>query len=435
MTFCVLPYDRLQRNGPIEDPERFAKASTAIVMRVRARLIAFGASRPLRTKTSKSINSTIVVGYSVKGETGMATSTRPFKDRVYEQLARIGKAVASPQRLELLDLLSQGPRTVENLAQQAHLTVANTSRHLQVLRGARLIEAEKEGVFVRYHLADEAVADFFRSLRVLAASRLAELDQITRKFFKGSEALEPVDRKALLARARKGLVTVLDVRPTEEYRSGHCRLLPRSLLRARRSGCRTAAGARLSGGATGGRSGGLARSRSSRSCGRQSLLGGNAYGIPGALERLSWRLRSDDPLGVPPSPPAAPAPAPSALGDEPRPHVPQHGPRADYGGRSGVCDRRVRGRAGDGVTTLVHTSSVGSGGGHAAGTRLCHLPPACDVPRRAGAVATAPRASCRPRFRRDHGPALPPHRDLSLARLQDGGGCAPRRGAVGGGRL
>jgi rhodanese-related sulfurtransferase/predicted transcriptional regulator len=151
----------------------------------------------------------------------MKNPKRAFKDRVYEQLGRIGKAVASPQRLELLDLLSQGPRTVENLAQEAHLTVANTSRHLQILRTARLIDAEKEGVFVRYRLADEAVADFFRSLRILAASRLAELDHITRQFFKGSETLEPVDRKALLARARKGLVTVLDVRPTEEYRSGH----------------------------------------------------------------------------------------------------------------------------------------------------------------------------------------------------------------------
>jgi rhodanese-related sulfurtransferase len=151
----------------------------------------------------------------------MASSTRPFKNRVYEQLARIGKPVASPQRLELLELLSQGPRTVENLAQQGHLTVANTSRHLQVLRGARLIEAEKEGVFVRYHVADEAVADFFRSMRVLAANRLAELDQMSRQFFKDPKALEPVHRKALLQRARKGQVTVLDVRPPEEYRAGH----------------------------------------------------------------------------------------------------------------------------------------------------------------------------------------------------------------------
>lgn len=151
----------------------------------------------------------------------MKPAKRIFKDRVYEQLGRIGKAVASPQRLEILDLLSQGPRTVENLAQEAHLTVANTSRHLQILRAARLIEAEKEGVFVRYHVADDAVVDFFRSLRVLAASRLAELDQIARQFFKDRAALEPVDRKALLARARKGLVTVLDVRPAEEYRAGH----------------------------------------------------------------------------------------------------------------------------------------------------------------------------------------------------------------------
>jgi rhodanese-related sulfurtransferase len=146
---------------------------------------------------------------------------RIFKDRVYEQLARIGKAVASPQRLELLDLLSQGPRTVENLAQEVQLTVANTSRHLQILRAARLIEAQKEGVFVRYHVPDEAVADFCRSLRILAASRLAELDQITQHFFKNHDTLEPIDRKALLARVRKGLVTVLDVRPAEEYRSGH----------------------------------------------------------------------------------------------------------------------------------------------------------------------------------------------------------------------
>ncbi len=151
----------------------------------------------------------------------MKNPKRVFKDRVYEQLARIGKSVASPQRLELLDLLSQGSRTVENLAQEVHLTVANTSRHLQILRAARLIEAEKEGVFVRYHLADEAVADFFRALRILAASRLAELDQIVRQFFTGNAALEPVDRKALLARVRKGVVTVLDVRPPEEYRAGH----------------------------------------------------------------------------------------------------------------------------------------------------------------------------------------------------------------------
>jgi rhodanese-related sulfurtransferase/DNA-binding MarR family transcriptional regulator len=146
---------------------------------------------------------------------------RAFKDRVYEQLARIGKAVASPQRLEILELLGQGPRTVDSLAQEAHLTVANTSRHLQILRGARLVETEKEGVFVRYSLADESVADFVRSLRVLATSRLAELDQISRGFFRDQPPLEAIDRKDLLKRVRKGLATVLDVRPPAEYRFGH----------------------------------------------------------------------------------------------------------------------------------------------------------------------------------------------------------------------
>ena len=151
----------------------------------------------------------------------MKNPTRIFKDRIYEQLARIGKAVASPPRLEILELLSQRPRTVENLAREVRLTVANASRHLQILRSARLIEAEKEGVFVRYALANDEVADFLRSLRLLAASRLAELDQVTREFFKDQTPLESVDRKALLTRVRKGLTTVLDVRPTEEYQVGH----------------------------------------------------------------------------------------------------------------------------------------------------------------------------------------------------------------------
>ena len=121
----------------------------------------------------------------------------------------------------LSDLLGPCARAAPLGAILPRLTVANTSRHLQLLRGARLIEAEKEGVFVRYRVADDAVADFFRSLRVLAASQLAELDQMSRQFFKDGKALEPVDRKVLLHRARKGQVTVLDVRPPEEYRAGH----------------------------------------------------------------------------------------------------------------------------------------------------------------------------------------------------------------------
>jgi rhodanese-related sulfurtransferase len=151
----------------------------------------------------------------------MSDTERIFADAIYEQIARIGKAVASPKRLEILELLSQAPRTVEALAREAHLSQANTSQHLQVLRTAQLVEARREGTSIRYRLTDETVADFFRVLRVLAVTHLAEVERITRQYLKGKEALEPVDRKTLLARVRKGEATVVDVRPAEEYRAGH----------------------------------------------------------------------------------------------------------------------------------------------------------------------------------------------------------------------
>ena len=151
----------------------------------------------------------------------MKNPNRTFKDAIYEQFARIGKAVSSPKRLELLDLLCQGPRTVEVLAKESGLSVANTSQHLQVLRAARLVEAEKEGLFVNYRLADQTVCEFFRTMRVLAESRLAEVEQIKRRFLEGREGMEPVDGQALLELVAKGEVTVLDVRPVEEYNAGH----------------------------------------------------------------------------------------------------------------------------------------------------------------------------------------------------------------------
>jgi rhodanese-related sulfurtransferase len=123
--------------------------------------------------------------------------------------------------LELLDLLCQGPRTVEVLAKESGLTVANASQHLQVLRTSRLVETEKEGLFVIYRLADQAVCEFFRAMRVLAESRLAEVEQIKRQFLEGREGMEPVDREELLALVRQGAVTVLDVRPVEEFNAGH----------------------------------------------------------------------------------------------------------------------------------------------------------------------------------------------------------------------
>lgn len=151
----------------------------------------------------------------------MPNKNRLFKDAIYEQFARIGKAVSSPKRLELLDLLCQGERTVELLADQANLTVANASQHLQILRAARLVAAEKRGLFVTYKLADQGVCEFFLSLRRLAESRLADVEHIARQFLERRGSMEPVDRDVLLQRVREGAVTVLDVRPVEEYRAGH----------------------------------------------------------------------------------------------------------------------------------------------------------------------------------------------------------------------
>ena len=146
---------------------------------------------------------------------------RLFKDAIYEQFARIGKAVSSPKRLELLDLLCQGERTVEVLAKESGLAIANASQHLQVLRATRLVETEKVGLFVVYRLADQTVCEFFRSMRVLAESRLAEVEQIKRRFLEGREGMQPVDRDGLLELVRQEAVTVLDVRPVEEYNAAH----------------------------------------------------------------------------------------------------------------------------------------------------------------------------------------------------------------------
>jgi rhodanese-related sulfurtransferase len=151
----------------------------------------------------------------------MPSTGRKFKDDIYEQLGRIGKALASPRRLELLDLLCQGPRTVEALAHEAGQSLANASQHLQVLRGARLVETEKHGLYVTYRLADDRACRLFRELRTLAESRLLEIHEITREFLEQRGELEPVDRDELVARVRSGEVTLLDVRPTEEYEAGH----------------------------------------------------------------------------------------------------------------------------------------------------------------------------------------------------------------------
>ncbi len=146
---------------------------------------------------------------------------RRFKDDVYGQLARVGKALASPKRLELLDLLCQAERSVEELARDTAMSVANTSQHLRALEGARLVEARKDGRFVIYGLSDALVSDFYRSLRVLAEDRLAEIERIQRRFFGDGQQLTGLDRDKLLERVRQREVVVIDVRPANEYRTAH----------------------------------------------------------------------------------------------------------------------------------------------------------------------------------------------------------------------
>ena len=152
----------------------------------------------------------------------MNSSThREFKDRLFEQFARIGKALASPKRLEILDLLAQGERTVEEIARETAMPVANASQHLQVLKGARMVESRREGLYAYYRLADEAVFRTWQAVRALGEARLAEIDRVVETFLEDRDALEAVGVTALMERLSNGNVVVLDVRPEEEYRAGH----------------------------------------------------------------------------------------------------------------------------------------------------------------------------------------------------------------------
>src|SRR2546426_2245685 len=154
----------------------------------------------------------------------MATSDathRTFKDRLYGQFARIGKALGSSNRLELLELLAQGERTVAAFARESALSMANASQHLQALREAGLVESRKEGLYVHSRLADPAVFELSRVLRTVVEKRLAELDRLVRDHFGDRSDPEPVPIEELLKRARKGEVVVLDARPAGEFAAGH----------------------------------------------------------------------------------------------------------------------------------------------------------------------------------------------------------------------
>jgi rhodanese-related sulfurtransferase/DNA-binding transcriptional ArsR family regulator len=146
---------------------------------------------------------------------------RQFKDGIYGELSRVAKAIDSPHRLELIDLLAQGERSVEALAAQAALTVANASRHLQVLKGARLVETRKEGLRVFYRLADAQVFDVVRAIRVLSERRVAEVERLVQSYLGSRDELEAVSREELRRRLAQGSAVLVDVRPAEEFQAGH----------------------------------------------------------------------------------------------------------------------------------------------------------------------------------------------------------------------
>lgn len=163
-------------------------------------------------------------------------SSRPFKDQLYGEFAAIGRALANPHRLELLDLLAQGERSVEDLANEAALGLTNASAHLQVLRKVRLVESDKRGLFVYYRLAAPQVEALWRSLRELGAARLAEVERLAQAYLTDRDSLAAITKEELARLLAEGSVTVVDVRPWVEYRQGHiagARSLPLPELESR----------------------------------------------------------------------------------------------------------------------------------------------------------------------------------------------------------
>jgi rhodanese-related sulfurtransferase/DNA-binding transcriptional ArsR family regulator len=146
---------------------------------------------------------------------------REFKDSLYAQFARIGHALASPKRIEILDLLGQGEKTVEALAEHLATPIKNTSAHLRVLRHAHLVDRRRDGTYVYYRLADDEVFRLLRALEALGHNRLTDVQHVVRLYLDGNDQLEPVSFKELRRLIREGDVTVVDVRPAEEYEAGH----------------------------------------------------------------------------------------------------------------------------------------------------------------------------------------------------------------------
>lgn len=153
--------------------------------------------------------------------TPVTNEKRRYKEQLYQLFNQVATAIANPHRLELLDLLVQAPRTVEELAQETHMSLANTSQHLQRLKAARLVLDEREGLYIRYRLADPAVARLWLQLRAVAEQQLAEVDRALDAYRQRRHEFEGISADELRVRLRCGGVVLLDVRPAVEYQAGH----------------------------------------------------------------------------------------------------------------------------------------------------------------------------------------------------------------------
>jgi len=147
----------------------------------------------------------------------MHQDSRKFKNGIYMQLARIGKALASPRRLEILDFLSQGPKTVDNIAKETDMSVANTSQHLQTLLESRLVTFEKKGLYSFYELTDESVANMIQSLQIVGENLISDIKKLTDEVYSKTGNIEHINMEQLIERMSSGKVTLIDVRPKEEY--------------------------------------------------------------------------------------------------------------------------------------------------------------------------------------------------------------------------
>jgi rhodanese-related sulfurtransferase/DNA-binding transcriptional ArsR family regulator len=195
-----------------------------------------GSGLPARVRSGPQGLVTSIFKDYIELVTIVGEARRDFRDRLYGEFARIGKAIASPHRLVILELLAQGERTVESLATETGLSVANTSRHLQQLRQAQLVLARRDGLFVHYRLAGPEVASLILALRHAGERHLAEVERVVRDFLGDRDGFEPVTPAELAQRMSNGEVIVLDVRPEREYAAGHiagARSMPVDDIKAR----------------------------------------------------------------------------------------------------------------------------------------------------------------------------------------------------------